>query len=166
MDQEQFPVGVKLTLEISPDLFFVFGSNRKGIHGKGAALEAARNWGAIRGKGDGQVGHSYAIPTKHDPYSELPLALRTVESLTRVFLEHARTHADRLFIVTRFGCGEAGYRDQDIAPFVGGAPVNCILPVQWVKWDQKPLFRFYHDEGFWVGNPYWKGNTNDVPNDL
>lgn len=44
MDHEGFPVGVKLTLKICPDLFFFFGSNRKGIYGKGAALEAVRNW--------------------------------------------------------------------------------------------------------------------------
>lgn len=43
---------------------FVFGSNLAGRHGKGAALDAYRYHGAIRGQGVGWQGRSYAIPTK------------------------------------------------------------------------------------------------------
>ena len=52
---------------------FVFGSNLEGKHGKGAALEARKNWGAIYGQGIGRQGNSYAIPTKSTPYISLPL---------------------------------------------------------------------------------------------
>ena len=43
---------------------FVFGSNKAGIHGAGAALVARNNFGAILGVGVGASGSSYAIPTK------------------------------------------------------------------------------------------------------
>ena len=42
---------------------FVFGSNQAGRHGKGSALEARRNHGAVYGVGEGPTGNAYAIPT-------------------------------------------------------------------------------------------------------
>jgi hypothetical protein len=43
---------------------FVFGSNLAGRHGKGAALAARREHGAIYGQGEGPQGFAHAIPTK------------------------------------------------------------------------------------------------------
>ena len=43
---------------------FVFGSNLAGRHGKGAALAALKEHGAVYGHGSGYRGNSYAIPTK------------------------------------------------------------------------------------------------------
>lgn len=43
---------------------FVFGSNTQGRHGKGAALWALNNAGAIYGQAKGLQGQSYAIITK------------------------------------------------------------------------------------------------------
>lgn len=43
---------------------FVFGSNQAGRHGKGAALEAVRKWGAIYGQGWGRQGDSYAMSVR------------------------------------------------------------------------------------------------------
>lgn len=43
---------------------FVFGSNPEGRHGRGAALDAVKNHGAIYGQGYGRQGRSYAIVTK------------------------------------------------------------------------------------------------------
>jgi len=42
----------------------VFGSNKAGRHGKGAALHAVKHHGAIRGLGWAMQGDCYAIPTK------------------------------------------------------------------------------------------------------
>ena len=33
--------------------------------------------------------------------------------------------------VTRIGCGLAGYKDEDMAPFFKDAPYNCLLPDEW-----------------------------------
>ena len=45
-------------------MIFVFGSNKSGIHGAGAAKYALEHKGAQWGIGEGIVGESYALPTK------------------------------------------------------------------------------------------------------
>jgi hypothetical protein len=50
--------------ELPPNSIFVFGSNTEGRHGKGAALWARLNAGAIYGQARGLQGSSYAIITK------------------------------------------------------------------------------------------------------
>ena len=52
---------------------FVFGSNLAGRHGRGAALHASKNCGAIYGQGIGLQGLSYAIPTKDENLNVLDL---------------------------------------------------------------------------------------------
>jgi hypothetical protein len=108
---------------------FVFGSNLAGRHGKGAALCALREHGAIYGKGVGRQGQSYAIPTKGLTLNTLPLY--QIKVFVCEFLDYARAHPDEQFIVTRIGCGLAGYKDEDISPFFVDAPENCKLPEGW-----------------------------------
>ena len=50
--------------ELKENEIFVFGSNRQGRHGKGAALTARNKFGAIYGQSEGLQGQSYAIITK------------------------------------------------------------------------------------------------------
>ena len=54
-----------LITKLSENEVFVFGSNTQGRHGAGAALYAARFFGAIYGKARGIQGQSYAICTKN-----------------------------------------------------------------------------------------------------
>jgi len=108
---------------------FVFGSNLAGRHGKGAALFARQNHGAIYGKGTGLQGNSYAIPTK-DMYLRV-LPLETIQQHVHSFIAFAKTHNHMTFQVTRIGCGLAGYEDYQIAPLFREAPTNCILPPSW-----------------------------------
>jgi len=105
---------------------FVFGSNLAGRHGKGAALFALKNHGAVYGRGRGLQGNSYAIPTKDEHIRTLPLgAIRTHVGR---FLEFAGKFPDTAFMLTPIGCGLAGYKPEQIAPFFKGAPSNVILP--------------------------------------
>ena len=113
---------------------FVFGSNDKGWHGKGAALTARRKHGAIYGQGEGMQGSSYAISTKFwNPQTghleTLPLS--SIAQNVTLFLEFARAHPELLFYVTQIGCGLAGYKPADIAPLFAGASPNCQLPEGW-----------------------------------
>ncbi len=108
---------------------FVFGSNLAGRHGKGAALTAYRNHGAIYGQGVGLQGDSYAIPTKDEDIKTLPL--HKIKQYVEAFVKFAKLNPEMKFEVTRIGCGLAGYDDQDIAPMFRTAPDNCILPVGW-----------------------------------
>lgn len=108
---------------------FVFGSNRKGIHGAGAAKTAVFKYGAKPGQGEGLQGNSYAIPTKSTPWITLPL--EEIRPGVDSFKEFARANPEMQFQVTRIGCGLAGYQDADIAPMFNDASDNCILPEGW-----------------------------------
>jgi len=108
---------------------FVFGSNLAGRHGKGAALCAVREHGAIYGQGKELQGRSYAIPTKDHVMRPLPLT--DIKRHVEEFIKFAKEHPEMIFNVTRIGCGLAGYKDEEIAPMFKGAPENCKLPEGW-----------------------------------
>jgi hypothetical protein len=108
---------------------FVFGSNQQGIHGAGAALAAARDYGAVWGRGIGRMGHSFAIPTKATPWNSL--TLEEIRPGVDRFIRHARNHPDEQFFVTRVGCGLAGFSDQAMANLFALAPTNCSFAEQW-----------------------------------
>jgi hypothetical protein len=105
---------------------FVFGSNTAGRHGKGSALEARQNWGAISGQGIGRQGNSYAIPTK-DVHLRT-LNLQAIQKYVKDFLNYAEENWTDTFTVVAIGCGLAGYDARWIGPMFKGAPKNVHLP--------------------------------------
>lgn len=111
------------------DWIWVFGSNEKGAHGKGAAKVARVNFRAEYGVGEGRTASAYAIPTKDKRLATLPLS--AIEQSVQAFLAYAAEHPKLNFFVTRIGCGLAGYLDSEIAPYFLQAPVNCSLPNDW-----------------------------------
>lgn len=108
---------------------FVFGSNLAGRHGRGAALAALLGHGAVYGVGEGHTGRAYAIPTKDEQLVSRSLS-EIAESVAR-FTVYARSRPELKFMVTRIGCGLAGYRDTQIAPMFldAWALPNVKLPV-------------------------------------
>lgn len=110
---------------------FVFGSNLAGRHGKGAALFALKNHGAIYGQGHGLQGNSYAIPTKDKNIKTLKLEV--IEQYVIIFRLFAINNSELTFNVTRIGCGLAGYKDEQIAPMFIGYPDNCKLSKEWIE---------------------------------
>lgn len=110
-------------------MIFVFGSNLAGRHGRGAALYARLNHGAVYGVGIGPQGNAYAIPTKDERLNTLPLT--SILDYVIDFINYAERHPELTFEVTRIGCGLAGYKDADIAPMFALAPSNCLLPTGW-----------------------------------
>lgn len=44
------------------------------------------------------------------------------------FLEFAAGHPELHFLVTKIGCGIAGYTPEQIAPLFRGSPANVVLP--------------------------------------
>lgn len=109
---------------------FVFGSNLNGAHGRGAARHARTYLGAEDGVAEGMTGAAYALPTKDEKLQPLPL--EAIADYVRRFIEHARSNPDTLYLVTRIGCGLAGYSDDDIYPLFADAPSNCMLPGVWM----------------------------------
>lgn len=115
--------------ECAPGEVFVFGSNRAGIHGAGAARTARLDYGAVTGVGEGQRGQSYALPTVDAEFRPLPLSA-IAEHAAR-FVAWATAHPAERFFLTRVGCGIAGYTDAEIAPLFAGAPDNVRVPPEW-----------------------------------
>jgi hypothetical protein len=115
---------------IPESMVFVYGSNEAGRHGRGAALEALHNHGAIYGCGFGHVGQSYGIPTKDINVITLPIF--RVEQYITAFLQYADYYYDFNFKVTRIGCGLAGFNDREIAPLFRPATPNCYFDEAWL----------------------------------
>lgn len=113
-------------------MIFVFGSNKAGIHGAGAAKVALREHGAEWGVGEGLVGNSYALPTKGHRIETIPL-LEIKYAVLR-FIEFAESYSNGQFQVTRVGCGLGGHKDADIAPMFRTAPDNCFFDEYWKTW--------------------------------
>ena len=112
--------------ELQPGEIFVFGSNLQGMHGGGAARVAYRNFGAVMGQGVGLQGQSYAIPTMQG-------GVETIRPYVDEFIAFAKEHPELTFLVTRIGCGIAGFTDEDIAPLFAEAQGvdNIVLPEGW-----------------------------------
>ena len=109
--------------ELADNEIFVFGSNLGGKHGGGAARIALEKFGAIWGLGVGLQGQSYAIPTMQG-------GVDTIKPYVDDFIEFARTHPEMHFLVTRIGCGIAGFTVSEIAPLFRDAVAvdNIFLP--------------------------------------
>ena len=120
-----------------PPAVFVFGSNRAGRHGKGAALAARDLFAAAPGAGEGATGRAYAIPTKDAQLRTL--SVPEILPAVRRFLRHAAGHPELEFLVTPVGCGLAGYDASWIAPLFAGAPDHCrFLEPQFAALVPKP----------------------------
>ena len=108
---------------LNPNEIFVFGSNLAGVHGGGAAWIAYERFGAIMGQGVGLQGQSYAIPTMQG-------GVETIKPYVDEFIEFAKAHPELKFLVTKIGCGIAGFREKEIAPLFYHA-IDCeniVLP--------------------------------------
>ncbi len=106
---------------------FVFGSNLAGAHGGGAARLAYMRFGAVWGEGVGFHGQTYAIPTMQG-------GVDTIKPYVEEFIRFARENPHFTFLVTRIGCGIAGFREEEIAPLFKDAIdiANVILPKEFV----------------------------------
>ena len=132
----------KCNYEFSPDFIeslgqnevFVFGSNLNGVHSGGASLMAFRNFGAEWGQAEGPQGQSYAILTD--------IRDEAVDKITDFlkkhidkFLDYAKVHQDKTFLVTKIGCGTAGFSEDFMAQFFKEAigMKNVRLPREFVE---------------------------------
>ena len=111
---------------LQPNEIFVFGSNLRGMHGGGAAYVALRKFGAIMGQGVGLQGQSYAIPTMQG-------GVETIRPYVDEFIAFAKENKNLTFLVTRIGCGIAGFTDDEISPLFEKAHYveNIVLPPGW-----------------------------------
>jgi hypothetical protein len=117
---------------IRAGFIWVFGSNLRGAHGKGAAKIAHKNFAAPYGKSEGRMGAAYGIPLKDARLRTLPLD--QIKPYVDDFKVYAQANPGLKFYVTRVGCGLAGYPDEAMAILFRDAPANCNFAEEWKPW--------------------------------
>ena len=114
---------------LEDDEIFVFGSNLAGRHGGGAARMALR-WGAVMGQGVGLQGQTYAIPTMFNTTAE-------IKPYVTDFINFAKRYPEFRFLVTKIGCGIAGFSVIEMAelfkPVIHEQIHNIYLPIEFVN---------------------------------
>lgn len=115
-----------------PKQIFVFGSNALGYHTGGASGTARKKFGAVWGQAEGLQGQCYAIPVD---YGKNVRKDGEVRAAVGRFITFAKEHPDLFFLVTRVGCGIAGYHDDEMAQFFIDALElkNVSLPKSFVE---------------------------------
>ena len=115
--------------KLAPNQLFVFGSNLAGRHGAGAAKQAHDQFGVQYGVGEGITGRAYAFPTlgmrlEKLPISDLQYARDRLYKACAIFPETE-------FLLTKVGCGLAGYGEEHMRSLFTDPPANLILPEDW-----------------------------------
>ena len=80
------------------------------------------------GQGEGLQGQSYAIPTMQG-------GVETIKPYVDRFIEFAAENTQKDFLVTKIGCGIAGFTPEEIAPLFKEAVHmhNVWLPVEFLR---------------------------------
>ena len=130
MKRELTPENIQ---ELSENQIFVFGSNMNGNHAGGAARLAVEKFGAIMGQAEGIQGQSYAIPTL-DKDMQKVTEVELIISL-RNFKHYADEHPELTFLLTKIGCGIAGFDANYMAYMIlrTELPSNVTFPVEFTK---------------------------------
>lgn len=114
-------------MDTNPEAILIFGSNIYGLHLGGIARMAAEYYGAKEGIGRGLQGRSYAIPTMQG-------GVDSIAPHVNAFIAYAAAHPRHSFVVTRIGCGVAGFTPEEIGPLFREARNlrNVLLPEDFV----------------------------------
>jgi hypothetical protein len=131
----------KNIVSLDENEIFVFGSNRAGIHGAGAAHYAATHFGAVRGVGEGLTGRSYALPTKRADFSVC--SLREIKLSLDILAETAKENHPYIFFLTRIGQGYAGIGEEVIKKLVLETDLPDNVLSWWLWEDQTNTSRSY-----------------------
>lgn len=110
---------------------FVFGSDLRGTHDRGAARTAHEKYGAIKGQARGLQGRSFAVPFKKKEGVLLDFDTFKLQILD--FLQFARLAPNFQFIVTEIGTGPDMFKDEEIAPLFMYRPDNVQISPHWEK---------------------------------
>ena len=117
--------------ELKENEIIVVGTNMNGAHGGGAARFAACRFGLVEGVAEGLSGQTYAFPTLNKDYSKRTL-LQMAYSKVKLY-QVAEENPEKMFYVTKVGCGIAGFSLEDMRQvFKGPTPENVVLPKEFV----------------------------------
>lgn len=126
-------------LRLRNEQVFVFGTDSRGSQRYGAAGLAAKQFGAEVGVSDGPTGDTYALPT-------MGCSLERLGNSILQFEQYARSNRNKTFLVTPIGCGHAGFKVEDVAPYFRGciALGNVMLPEQFLSFFRKECIEKLH----------------------
>ena len=135
--------------KLPEDYILTVGTNSRGVHDTGSAKTAHRYFGAKYGQAFGLQGNSYGIPTRtyldrktnNSMFEDIPL--KHIQSTVKLFFKDASLNPHLTFVLTRIGCGFAGYDDSQIAPLFNNPLSNMIVPKAWLPFIE-------HDEAILV----------------
>lgn len=113
---------------LKPDEVFVFGSNLAGNHAGGAAKQALQ-FGAVMGEYEGIQGQSYAFPTLDENFEKL--SWDDLELSVYRLYEYAKQHPFLTFLLTKVGCGIAGYPEEEMKQLFTKKIHNVVYPEGW-----------------------------------
>lgn len=108
---------------------FVFGSNLAGKHLGGAAKQAKEMFGASDGVGEGLTGKCYAFPTLDSRFKKVTKR-KLMISIFKLYI-CCLEFPKRKFLLTKVGCGIAGFKEDKIKSIFKNYPENLILPSDW-----------------------------------
>lgn len=108
---------------------FVCGTNLAGQHYGGAAAQAHNNFGLKWGVAEGLSGRTYALPTLDNKLKKL--SDKQLDFIIWRFWRVAKENLKKEFLLTKVGCGIAGYNEEYIKSKFVGCPKNIIKPINW-----------------------------------
>jgi hypothetical protein len=128
--------------ELNDNEVFVFGSNKNGEHYGGAARVAYDYFGAQWGVSEGLTGKSYAIPTLDENMNKV--SIDSLKKSIYKFIVHVTVHSNKVFYLTKIGCGIAGWSIDEVRDIFWDAmqiykpsskvtkwlPENLIIPIE------------------------------------
>jgi hypothetical protein len=114
---------------------FVFGANTRGAHGAGAAKQAAKEFGAQYGVREGFTGRCWAFPTLDDNLQKRSRA--ELERSRDLLYSACEENPELEFLLTKVGCGLAGFSEDFMRGLFTNPPANLVLPEDWKMLNQK-----------------------------
>jgi len=115
--------------QLKENQIFIFGSNLNGAHGAGAARQAHDDFGAEYGVGEGVTGQSYAFPTLNKNMQKVPT--EALEASRDKLFAFAQANPQLEFLLTKVGCGLAGFPEEEMESLFDVVPENIIKPKEW-----------------------------------
>jgi len=108
---------------------FIFGSNGLGKHIGGAARQAFEKFGAQMGVSEGWCGQAYAFPTLNKHFQKC--SMRQLRASRDRLFKVCEQNPEYEFLLTKIGCGIAGFKDAEIKPLFDVHPINLTMPIEW-----------------------------------
>lgn len=112
-----------------PNEILVFGSNLNGNHAGGLARVCAKQFGAEEGIGEGATGQSYAFPTLDEAMGQV--SQEALQVSAQRLIDFANQNRQKIILLTKVGCGIAGFDEDEIKEHFREAPANIIKPKEW-----------------------------------